>query len=195
MRKLLPVILAVLGLGACRPEQYTPRPRGYARIDTPRHAYQVFDRPGFPYRFEYPTYGVIAPDSVLRRMQPDNPYWMTIDFPDLGSSVYLSYKNISGMRVLDTLLNDAHELSYFHTKKADYINAPAFHTPNNVHGVMFDVGGDAASASQFFATDSTRHFLRGSLYFNVSPNADSLRPLINFMKTDIEHMLRTLEWR
>lgn len=195
MRKLLPVVL-LFGLCACRPEQYTPRPRGYARIDTPaRHEYQLFERPGYPYVFEYPVYGRISDDSAARVMRQDNPYWMNIDFPSIGGSIYLSYKNITGIRTLDTLLNDAHEMSYFHTKKADYINAPAFHTPNGVHGVLFDVGGNAASAYQFFATDSTKHFLRGALYFNVSPNADSLRPLTSFLRADIEHMLRTLQWR
>jgi gliding motility-associated lipoprotein GldD len=195
MRKLIPVAL-LLAVAACRPEQYTPRPRGYARIDTPRqHAYQLFDRAGFPYTFEYPVYGQVSSDSVIQAMRPDNPYWMNIDFPSLGGSLYLSYKNISDIGKLDTLLNDAHQMSYFHTKKADYINAPVFHTPNNVHGVVFDVGGDAASAYQFFATDSTKHFLRGALYFNVSPNADSLRPLTSFLRQDIEHMLQTLRWR
>lgn len=195
MRKILPVLF-LLGTVACRPEQYTPRPRGYARVDTPaKHEYQLFDRPGFPYRFEYPVYGVVSSDSAILAMKPDNPYWMNIDFPELGGSLYLSYKNIAGMRTLDTLLNDAHEMSFFHTKKADYINAPAFHTSNNVHGVMYDVGGNAASAYQFFATDSTKHFLRGALYFNVSPNADSLRPLTQFLHADIEHLLQSLEWR
>lgn len=194
MRKLLPVVV-LLALTACRPEQFSPRPRGYARIDTPRaHTYQVFDRPGFPYRFEYPTYATISSDSAVLAMNPDNPYWMNIDFPTLGGSLYISYKNIPSRHTLDTLLEDAHVMTYFHTKKADYINAPVFHTPNGVHGVMFDVGGDAASAYQFFATDSSKHFVRGALYFNLSPNSDSMRPLTQFLRADIEHMLQTLEW-
>ena len=187
-------VLIVL-LSSCKPEVYTPKPRGYARIDTPAHAYQAFDRAGFPYTFEYPTYGAITQDTILNGMKADNPYWINVDFPRLGGTLYLSYKVIDAAHPLEKLLYDAHEMSYFHTKKADYINAPVFHTVNDVHGVVYNVGGNAASAYQFFATDSTAHFLRGSLYFNVTPNADSLQPVTNFLRTDIDHLLGTLRWR
>ena len=194
MRALLP-LLVILVLASCGPEVYTPKPRGYARIDTPKHAYQRFDQPGFPYSFEYPVYGKISKDTMMAGMKPDNPYWINIDFPTLGGTIYLSYKSIDAGHTLEKLLYDAHEMSYFHTKRADYINAPAFHTPNNVHGVLYSVGGNAASSYQFFATDSSSHFLRGSLYFNTTPNADSLKPVTEFLHTDIEHLLGTLVWK
>ncbi len=194
MRVFALLSLVVL-FAACRPETYIPKPRGYARIDTPEHAYQRFERPGFPYSFEYPVYGVISKDTVMAGMKPDNPFWININFPGLGGTVYLSYKAIDPAHPLEKLLDDAHEMSYFHTKRADYINAPPFHTPNNVHGVLYTVGGNAASSYQFFATDSGAHFLRGSLYFNTTPNADSLKPVTDFLHTDIQHLLQTLTWR
>ena len=58
----------------------------------------------------------------------------------------------------------------------------------------FEVGGNAASALQFFATDSVHHFLRGALYFNVTPNADSLKPANQFLRADVEHLIKTLKW-
>ena len=194
MRSVVPVFL-ILFLLSCKPEVYTPKPRGYARIDTPQHAYQHFDRPGFPYTFDYPVYGSISKDSIMTGMKPDNPYWINVDFPTLGGVIYLSYKVIDAAHPLDKLLYDAHEMSYFHTKRADYINAPVFHTEHGVHGVLYNVGGNAASSYQFFATDSTSHFLRGSLYFNTTPNADSLKPVTDFLRTDIEHLLGSLRWR
>jgi len=194
MRSALPLLFLLL-FAACRPESYVPRPRGYARIDTPQHAYQQFDRPGFPYTFEYPVYASISKDSVMSGLRPDNPYWINVDFPTIGGSLYLSYKVIDAAQPLDTLLGNVHYMSYFHAKRADFINAPAFHTPNGVHGILYNVGGNAASSYQFFATDSIRHFLRGSLYFNTTPNADSLKPVTDFLRTDIEHLLGTLQWR
>jgi gliding motility-associated lipoprotein GldD len=194
MRVVAFMILA-LTLASCRPETYIPKPRGYARIDTPEHAYQRFDRPDFPYTFEYPVYGSISKDSLLGGRKADNPYWINIDFPTLGGVIYLSYKQIDAGHSLDKLLYDAHEMSYFHTKRADFINAPAFHTEHGVHGVVYNVGGNAASSYQFFATDSTAHFLRGSLYFNTTPNADSLKPVTDFLHTDIEHLLGSLRWK
>lgn len=195
MTRLLFILCCALCFVSCGPETYTPKPRGYARLDTPQHAYQHFDQPGFPYTFEYPVYGVISQDKAKLADVPDNPYWINIDFPALNGTIFLSYKSIDPNQNLMRLLNDAHEMSYFHTKKADFINAPPFHTRHGVHGVMYKVAGDVASAYQFFATDSTKHFLRGALYFNVSPNADSLKPITEFLRSDIEHLLGSLQWR
>lgn len=185
----------IMAMVACKPDAYTPKPRGYSRIDTPQHAYRVFDSAGFPYTFEYPVYGRITHDTEMAGMKPDNPYWMNIEFPDLGGTFYLSYKVINAGHSLDNLLEDAHKMSYYHDKRADYINAPSFHTVNGVYGIIYSVGGNAASAYQFFATDSVRHFLRGALYFNVSPNADSLKPVTEFLRGDMEHLIGTLRWK
>jgi gliding motility-associated lipoprotein GldD len=54
--------------------------------------------------------------------------------------------------------------------------------------------GNAASPAQFYVTDSVRNFLRGSLYFNHTPNADSIAPAANYVLQDMIHMIETLEW-
>jgi len=64
-----------------------------------------------------------------------------------------------------------------------------------VHGILYDVGGNAASAVQFYVTDSSRHFLRGSLYFYASPNADSIAPAVEYFRKDVEHLIETLKWK
>jgi gliding motility-associated lipoprotein GldD len=94
-------------------------------------------------------------------------------------------------------VEDAHEMSYAaHSKKADYIEPDLFRNPpQRVYGIIYNVGGNAASACQFIVTDSVKHFLRGALYFDVSPNADSLRPMNEFLEKDITHMLETLRWK
>jgi gliding motility-associated lipoprotein GldD len=196
MMRFLMVILITLTLFSCKPETYTPKPRGYARVDLPEHAYQSFSAPGFPYSFEYPTYGRIVKDTLFFGHQPENPYWINIDFSALGASLYVSYKQISPAQPLDSLIEDAHEMSYAaHSKKADYISPKVFGNPQNkVYCVLYDVGGNAASAVQFIATDSTKHFMRGALYFDVSPNADSLKPINEFLRADIVHMIETMKW-
>lgn len=68
-------------------------------------------------------------------------------------------------------------------------------TPNNIGGMYFDLGGNTATANQFFVTDTTKHFLRGALYFDAAPNADSLGIVNEFLKKDLEHLINTLRWR
>lgn len=181
---------------SCRPEDPIPKPRGYARIDTPAaHNYQIFEREGFPYSFEYPTYASISQDTQILEKTIDNPYWININFPKLGGVIYLSYKTINNNQSLEKLLEDAHFMSFYHTKKADYQNDFSFKNEYGVSGFLYEWGGDAASKYQFVATDSTRHFIRGALYFNTAPNADSLRPLNDFLKTDIQQILKTIRWK
>ncbi len=59
---------------------------------------------------------------------------------------------------------------------------------------LYDLKGNTASAVEFYATDSLRHYLRGSLYFDAEPNADSLAPVIDFFREDIMHLIETLKW-
>src|ERR1700749_1553426 len=75
---------------------YPPRPRGYFNIDFPAHTYQAFDKPGFPYKFEYPAYASILQDRSFFDEQPENPYWINIDFPQFHGKIYVSYIEIGG---------------------------------------------------------------------------------------------------
>jgi gliding motility-associated lipoprotein GldD len=197
MTKFAAALSVALMFLSCRPETYTPRPRAYARTEFPEHAYQQFDTASFPYSFEYPVYGRIIKDTLFFGKKPDNPYWMNIDFPSIGGTIYISYKPVETSEPLAQLVEDAHEMSFTaHSKRADYIGEQPFHFPErNVYGILYDVGGNAATAYQFFATDSAKHFIRGALYFNVSPNADSLRPANEFLRADIIHLLETLKWK
>ncbi|HEX2607466.1 MAG TPA: hypothetical protein VHK91_08805 [Flavisolibacter sp.] len=187
-------LLIVIGLVACNSD-YVQKPRGYYKISFPAHQYQAFDRPGFPYTFEYPVYGNIIQDSLFFDQQTENPYWINIDFPQFNGRIHISYKEI-GRNKFDSLVNDAFTLSYKqHTYKASAIQPEPFETPNHVSGVYFTLKGNAATSNQFFATDSTRHFLRGALYFASTPNEDSLAPVNRFLKEDLQHLIETLKWR
>nr|MCU0395129.1 hypothetical protein [Chitinophagaceae bacterium] len=93
------------------------------------------------------------------------------------------------------LVNDAYNLTYKHTYKASAIDDSLMTTPNGVHGVFFRVAGNAATANQFFLTDSSRHFLRGALYFDVTPNEDSLQPVNQFLLEDMRHLVNTFRWK
>jgi len=172
-----------------------PKPRGYFKFDLPaRHAYQQFDSATFPYSFEYPVYARITQDTNLIK-EDHAPYWINIYFPDLNATIYLSYKIISTDTPLQKLIADSYKMSYAHDIRADYIKTPQFTTPNGLAGVFYNVGGNAASAYQFFITDQTKNFVRGALYFDVTPNADSLKPANEFLKVDMHHLLETFRFK
>jgi gliding motility-associated lipoprotein GldD len=172
---------------------YSPKPRGYFRIDFPAHTYQTFNRPEFPYSFEYPVYGNIIRDTAFFGDKPENPYWINVDFPRFHARIYISYKEVNGN--YDKLREDAYKMTYKHTYKASSIEDSLISTPLGVHGIFFNVGGDAATAKQFFVSDSTKHFLRGALYFDTTPNSDSLSIVNAFLQEDIHYLINTLRWK
>lgn len=188
------VSITLLFLFGCQDETFQPKPRAYYKINFPEKKYTLFQNPGYPYSFEYPVYANISKDTMFFDQKTENPWWINIDFNTLGGKIYISYKTINAQNNLEKLLEDSYQMSHYHAKKADYINEPEFHTANNVNGLYYDVGGNAASAFQFFATDSTQHFLRGALYFDATPNADSLKPVNEFLIEDIFHLVNTLKW-
>lgn len=179
---------------ACHPA-FTPKPRGYFRIIFPEKEYRTFNEPGFPYSFEYPVYAVIEKDTSFLGRKPENPWWINIAFPDFNGKIYLSYKKIGDKYSLNKLVNDAYKMTYENARKAESITTESFQTPNGVSGLVYNVSGDAATARQFFATDTVKHFLRGALYFYATPNADSLKPVVRFIEKDIWHLLETLRWK
>lgn len=191
---LLFPLLLIIALGSCRPKTPVPKPRGYYRIDLPQHAYINFDSTGFPFRFEYPVYGRISQDANLNK-EEHAPYWLNVDFPEMDATIFLSYKPITSQEPLSALIDQSYKLSYAHDIRADYIKSPQFKTKNGLTGVFYSVGGNAASAYQFFVTDNDKHFIRGALYFNTTPNADSLRPASEFLKKDMEYMVETIQFR
>ena len=187
-------LLFIFSMVSCNSD-YTIKPRGYFKIDFPQKKYQKFDDPSYPYAFEYPVYGKVVKDSLFFDEKAENHYWININFPRFNGKIYISYKEI-GKNKFDSLVNDAFTMSYKqHTYKASAIEPTPFTTPNNLNGIYFNLKGNTATAHQFFITDSTKHFLRGALYFDAVPNEDSLRPVNNFLQKDLQHLINTLNWR
>jgi hypothetical protein len=209
------VSLAVVGLlcflQGCN-SGYTSKKRGYFKIDFPQRHYVKFDTAGFPYTFEYPSYARIIKDSTYFENTTDNPYWLNVDFPTFRGKIFISYKTIGGKSIykvktpsgykdsvgintLDRMVNDSYKLTYKNDIKAYSIEDSLMHTPNHLTGVFFKLTGSVATAKQFFLTDSTRHFLRGALYFDATPNEDSLKIVNDFLQQDMYHMINTLQWK
>ena len=203
---------SVLLFVACN-STYVSKKRGYFKIDFPERKYVKFDSAGFPYSFEYPAYARIIQDSTYFDDNPENPYWINVDFPTFNGRVFLSYKIIGGKALykvkdakgvykdsiginnFDKMVNDAYNLTNKNDVVSSSIHDSLIHTDNGVSGIFFSVGGDAATAKQFFLSDTTKNFIRGALYFNVTPNADSLQPVQDFLQGDLDHIINTFKWK
>lgn len=191
---------------------YTSKKTGYFRIDFPKRQYRRFQKEGVPYSFEYPVYANIVRDSTYFDPSPENDFWYNIDFPGFNGRIFLSYKEIgghslykvkqangsyldsSGINSFDKMVNDAFKLTYKNDFVAADITEKTIATPNGIHGVFFSLKGNVATAKQFFLSDTIHNFLRGALYFDVTPNADSLKPVQDFIQADMDHLINTFRW-
>jgi gliding motility-associated lipoprotein GldD len=194
--RLTASVLIICGfLQACNSDYSTGKKKGYFKIDFPEKKYQLFDKPGYPYTFEYPVYATVSKDSTFFEDKAGD-WWINIDVPQFAGRIYVSYKSIGGPNNFDSLVRDGFKMAYTkHSEVSTGIAEERILTPNSVEGMYFSLGGNTANANQFFLTDSTKHFLRGALYFNATPNADSLGIVNDFLKKDLQHLINTLQWR
>lgn len=188
MPKVILILSALLLFAGCG-ESYTPKPYGYFRIDFPPKQWQRTND-SLPYSFQLSAYARLLPD----RTPEAEKGWMNIDYPSYNARIHLSYKKISADTSLASFIADCHRMAYTHTIKAESINEKYFQR-NHLSGLVYYIEGNAASSTQFFITDSTRHFLRGALYFNQHPDKDSLAPVIHYLRQDIVNLMETLSFK
>ncbi len=182
----------VLATAACERDYY-PKPKEYPRValPTPRYENSTPSGPfcGFKFRQSSNARVVADPD------QPAGECWMNLDYTDLNARIHLSYRKIDTDSGFYRMTEDARTFAYKHAVKADDIVDSFFKASPGVSGIFYDIEGNTASEVQFFATDSAEHYLRGALYFESRPNRDSLRPIVKFIKADIDTLLRSLRWQ
>ena len=169
-----------------------PKPKAMLRLDYQKPEYSKVDLP-IPFTFEKNE----AADKIskLKLDGINNSYGIDINYPSMKGTIYLTYKKVTAEN-LDNLLRDAQNLTQKHTMKADEIESIIYENPKqDVYGMFYEVGGNAASQSQFYATDSINHFLSGSLYFYTKPNYDSIYPAAVYLKNDIKHLMESIEWK
>ncbi|MEY4052856.1 MAG: hypothetical protein EB092_02160 [Chitinophagia bacterium] len=183
----------ILFTAACN-SPYTIKNKGYSKISFPVKSYQVFNKTNTPYSFEYPKYAVIDEDVNKQRTGLQKGKWLNIRFPSQEATIYVSYVAMQAKQ-LDTLIRDAYTFANNHNNRASSISDSLFQNSQGVEGILFTIGGEVATPYQFFLTDSTHHFFRGALYYDATPNQDSLAPVNAFLLEDIQHILNTFRWK
>lgn len=183
IKKLFLIFIVIFFSKACK-EDVTPKPSAQLRLEY-KEAYHIPLVSNCDFEFSYNS------ETRLTIKEGCN---MVLNYPKLKASVFISYKSID--ENLETLLRDAQKLTYEHVIKADdIIEQPFINPKDKVYGMFYQVGGNAATNAQFYATDSTKHFLTGSMYFHAKPNFDSILPAAHYLKNDMQYIMETLKWK
>jgi len=180
---ILITALSIIFLASCK-DNPVPKPDGYLSLEYPEPTYTSYTEPNGKFKFNINKGAVVKPDENLS---------FKIDYPKMKASIYMNYRPVENNLTL--LLTDAQKLTYNHTIKADDIQESVYeHPEKNVYGMFYRVTGDAATNVQFYATDSIKNFVVGTLYFYSKPNFDSIYPATKYIEDDMRKLMESLEW-
>ena len=216
MRKIVFVFVFAVLFAACgNRDDYSPKPKGYMRIDMPEHSYWTVDtlrHRETPY-WVGDSIEVISHDKpyhlfpiifeankcaeVSEKDAPSGVTWIDIMYPQWNGVIFLTYKQLRRPCDLAAEVDTSYRLLSQHFDFSSGVDERIFvNEGDKVYGKTWRLQGqNVASTYQFWATDSVRHFLRGSLYIDCVPNNDSLAPVLEYLQTDLDHLLETLRWR
>ena len=182
LKNLIGLFIVTMLLAGCK-NDVLPKPASQLRLDYPVAKYAHFSG-NCPFEFD------MNEDAVIKE---DKDCGYSIQYPKMKATIYLTYKTVNNN--INVLLRDAQKLTYEHVIKADDILEQPYVNPNSkVYGMFYRVDGNAATNGQFYATDSIRHFVTGSVYFYAKPKFDSIMPAASYVKNDMQRLLETIKW-
>ena len=167
---------------------YTPKPRGYVRLEPPRASYKPLAVDSMPCAF-------LVSQLVRVEIPQEGSRGVNLSYPSLGAKIYCSYLPVTPT-TLPGVMNESRMMVGRLMKQTEDVKERAYENPSEgVYGSLFLIGGDVASPVQFVLTDSVKHFFRGALYYDCVPNADSLAPLTDYLRADIIELIQSFTWK
>ncbi|MEM6632898.1 MAG: hypothetical protein AAF694_24720 [Bacteroidota bacterium] len=186
-------LLIVFGIlvSSCNTSQLPPYPRpiGFARMELPTdYTYTIFSESDCPFSFAYPEFGEV---SLFRQ----DSCWVDIYFPPFNCTWHITYRPAkNGKPDRDFSLEEHRQIIYKHSKKASNIATHSI-AHHNGYGTFYEVFGNVGTPSQLFYSDSSDvHILMTSFYYNASIQNDSLVPVSQYMKKELQKMAKSIEW-
>ncbi|MDR1603048.1 MAG: hemolysin family protein [Tannerella sp.] len=182
------IILLCISLISCR--EYTPRPRGFFRIDLPVASYTSMDLKELPYSFHVSQLATVELPTAGEPAE-----WLNLSYETLQAKIYCSYHSITP-HTLPVVEKECRELVKRAIKNATSIVEQSYENPEiHIYGTLFRIEGETASPVQFMLTDSMHHFFRGALYYQCRMNVDSLAPVNAYLRNDIAELMQSFQWK
>ena len=169
---------------------YTPKPRGFLRIEPASAQYMVLDEKELPYSFS-----VSMQTTIELPLAGSSEGWININYPIFNAKIYCNYNSITA-KTLNGNIEECLKLTERAARNDAVITKRAYENKyNSVYGILFLVDGESASPIQFMLTDSVTHFFRGALYYKYKSSADSIAPVTDYIRKDIEEIIQTFHWK
>ncbi|MDG1147473.1 MAG: hypothetical protein P8N52_04115 [Crocinitomicaceae bacterium] len=188
--KLISILLIFGFLVSCTNDDvFIPKPPTYLRADLPEHKYTT-QEDECPYTLTIPE--IFSTKQVSDLNGPT--CHKDINMGPLNGTIHFSF--IAMTEPLAAYVNFANDKVDEHKIKATSINDyKIINDSNRVYCTLFELQGNVASPFQFYMTDSTSKFVSGVVYFNSTPNYDSLKPSLDYLKADLNYMIENFKWK
>ena len=186
MKNILFIAGCLIFLTSCDEELLIPKPPTYLRLELPEHIYTVSE--------DDCPYVLTTNEMFTVKKVDENSCHKDIDLGPLNGTIHLSFIDMEEpLSVYVNFVND--KVDEHKVKATGIIDSQYINPDKKVYCTFFELQGDVASPFQFYLTDSTDRFVSGVVYFNSTPDYDSLRPSLDYLKVDLEHLINEFEWK
>ena len=185
--KILFLFAFILFLFSCDETNYLPKEKGFLRLEFEKPTYDTFSNESsglnFIYNEAYSTFEIVSDEKIV------------LGYKDIKIRIVLSDVDLENLSSFEESIQKFYRFLEPHRKKSNQISIKEFTSAdNNRFAKVFEMRGPVASPLQFYVTDSTNHFLFGSMNIMEKSNYDSIYPSIMYVKNDIFSIIESVNW-
>lgn len=125
-------------------------------------------------------YNIRSNDSVT--------YFFDIYYPETTAHLYCTFRHITEKQV-PQLMDEASRLAYNHLVSSSFVDEVPVSNSYGAEGILYDLGGKAATPFQLMLTDGFSYFFNASLYFDNGSHGEDVPELVEGMRVDIEKLI------
>ena len=166
----------------------TPRRKAYPRINT--HDSSFVAIANAPIHFEMSKTASITLDSAKTDLQ--NPaHWINIYYKPYNATIYCTFTQVDSTTI-DKVIDSRSErmalnAGAYMSELIELTNA------NKFYSQILITEQSEVTPIQFLSTNDRNWVVSGALYIDKNSNIDSIRPVIDVIKRDIIHSLKTID--
>ncbi|MDR2388964.1 MAG: gliding motility protein GldD [Tannerellaceae bacterium] len=126
--------------------------------------------------------------------EKDRTGWINLYYPTLEAGIYCSYLSVTPATIR-AVEEESYALLYRQTPSPQRITEQTYENrQTNVYAGLYVSPASPASPLQFVLTDGQKHFFRGTLVYNRPAPADSLAPVTDYLKADLQELIQSFQW-
>ena len=172
-----------------------PKPNAYLRLDYPSPTYKEIVLGTNNATIELNTASTLF-TNIKSITNVNSVISKSISYPLINAEIKLEYYNLNKSNKLNDRLKYLNDFTSIHLKKSS--NSPQIQEFTNqnkkVYASIINIKGDVTSPTQFYATDSVNNLIIGILNLKSKTKYDSVLPALDYIKTDIYHLIESVEW-